>query len=111
MTIRSAINRKKRWIATAACTGLVLFVGGTAVTPQLLPQTSQWLIGVGLAGFALGFLAMVYGSTFAFRCPKCRAWWSYIAMSHGMFSLDRRIKYCPYCGFDVDLELPADPIG
>lgn len=83
-----------------ACVGIALFIAGMA-----LSTVTPWLALLGLAGFAVGFLANAYGWAFAFRCLVCRVSWGYLAMHSGAFFIDKKIRYCPFCGTDVDVEI------
>jgi len=107
MTIRSYMNRRKRLLVAVFSAGFAIFVLGAIVLGKVNQLGAGFEIA-GAVGFGCAFLAVAYGLTFGFLCPNCRARWRHIAMSYGLFSIDRSIKYCPYCGVAVDIDLPAD---
>jgi hypothetical protein len=56
-------------------------------------------------GFAFAFVSMFY-SFWGIRCPNCKGNLGIMAMSYGSpFSVSKKIKYCPFCGIDIDTEL------
>jgi hypothetical protein len=67
-----------------------------------------------LPGGIMFVLAVLYANLFAFHCPDCSGQWGALAMqiSRGFFSVDSRIRYCPFCGCAIDRDLgsaAADP--
>lgn len=55
-------------------------------------------------GFAVFSLSMFY-VFWGIRCPRCRRRLTPI-MSYGSpLSISKKIKYCPFCGVDIDSEL------
>lgn len=99
MSVRSVINKGKRRISLVAYSGVALFFVGI-----LLSSISRQMFTLALIGFGLTFVCVVY-AFFAVPCPRCKKAWGYIAMySGGLFSISKKIKYCPYCGVDIDSE-------
>lgn len=98
MTIRSEINKKKRKIAFVIFFGFAIFILGTAFN-----ISNKEILIIALCGFAIAFFGILY-SYFGIACPKCKKSWGYIAMYPGPFSISRRMKFCPFCGEDIDKE-------
>jgi len=100
MSIRTQINDKKRKILIVAYSGMAFFIFG-----MILSHKSGALTFLSFVGFAVFFLSIVY-AFWAIRCPRCRGNFSYVAMTSGSpFSVSKKIKYCPFCGVDIDTEL------
>lgn len=100
MTIRTIINKKKRMISIITYTGFAFFAIGIFVS-----ERSDYLPLIPLIGFAVAFLSILY-AFFGIRCPRCNGQFGYIAMYLGTpFSISKKIKYCPFCGVDIDTEL------
>lgn len=60
---------------------------------------------IAMVGFGVAFVTIVY-AFFGMRCPKCKGQWGYIAMYSGNpFAISKKIKFCPYCGVNLDLEM------
>jgi hypothetical protein len=97
MNVRSVINKGKRRISLAAYSGAVLFFVGILLSP-----ITRLMFTLALIGFGLTFVTVIY-AFFAIPCPRCRSAWGYVAMySGGLFSISKKIKFCPYCGVDID---------
>jgi hypothetical protein len=105
MTIRSVINNKKRRIFLGTCLG-----GGIFFVGILLSMLNQNLLIVTLVGLVVACVALFYG-IYRITCPRCNGSWGYIALySGGPFSISKKIKFCPFCGADVDSALEQKPI-
>ena len=88
-------------------------VGIFVVSCFLYPRGPSAWFG-GWTAFAIGFPLIVAGFFFVvayaqisgLRCPACRGPWSTLAFQTRFggspFSIDDRIRYCPYCGRDID---------
>jgi hypothetical protein len=99
MTIRSLLDKKKRFISIITYSGFVIFIGGIiyGILKNELPV-------IGLVGFGVAFVTMLY-AVWGIRCPKCKGQWGYIAMYSGHpFAISKKIKFCLYCGSDIDKE-------
>jgi hypothetical protein len=98
------MESKKRRIMVVALLGFAIGVAGV-ISAQLRLLNVEPRFAV-LPGGAVFTLALVYANLFAFRCPRCRGHWQDLAMGRrSFFSLDRSLRYCPFCGADVDAEL------
>jgi hypothetical protein len=112
MTIRSIFDLTKRRVMIVALLGFC-----TAVIGVLLAQHNFLNVApyhAALPGGIVFALALLYANLFAFRCPHCSGQWGVLAMqiSRGLFSVDSRIRYCPFCGCTIDRDLGsavADP--
>jgi hypothetical protein len=100
MNVRSIINKDKRRLSLVAYLGVALFFVGVLLSPIARHMFTLALVGVGLT-----FVSVVY-AFFSISCPRCNATWGYVAMySGGMLSISKKIKFCPYCGVDIDSDI------
>jgi hypothetical protein len=100
MTRREQIDRNKRGIMIVAlCAFAIVAVGTIWTRMQAVYSPVPVLLGTVILG-----LAMFYGWFKGLRCPSCRESWYSLAMGSGpiSFRIDKRIRYCPYCGCDID---------
>jgi hypothetical protein len=107
MTMRFYFNAKKRGIMAVATGGFVL-AGSAVVLAQQGVLAVQPYIAM-LPGAVVFVLALAYGTYLAFWCPRCAGPWGMLVMRNGkgFFSIDPRIRFCPYCAYDIDSELDA----
>jgi hypothetical protein len=99
MTIRSEISNKKRKGMIIAYSGLAF-----SVLAIIFSDKSTSLPILPFIGLAVFLLSLIYVFR-AMRCPRCRHYLLPI-MSYGSpFSVSKKIKYCPFCGIDIDSEL------
>jgi endogenous inhibitor of DNA gyrase (YacG/DUF329 family) len=102
MTIRFVINKKRRTLSILIYIGFALFFAGTLSAEYL---NLKGLLIAGLIGFAIAGIGIIY-ALFGISCPKCGNSWRYLATSSGNpFSISKKIRFCPYCGTDVDSDL------
>ena len=108
MTIRMIIERKKRRIMVVVLLGFAL-AAFSAILAELNFLNIEPRFAV-LPGGTLFALALLYANLFAFRCPQCHGRWEALVLRGGrsFFALDRRIRYCLFCGIDIDAELNAE---
>jgi len=100
MTIRALINKKKRMISIIIYSGFAIFLIGI-----VLGIRSNTFPIIAMVGFGVAFIALGY-AFFGIRCPKCKGQWGYIAMYSGNpFAISKKIKFCPYCGVNLDSEV------
>ena len=67
---------------------------------------------ISFVGFGAAFIAIFYAQI-GIKCPSCRNSWGYIAMYKGfefsnpfkIFRISKKIRYCPFCGIDIDKEI------
>jgi hypothetical protein len=58
-----------------------------------------------LPGGILFVLVLIYANLFAFWCPRCGGNWGTLALRGAwLFTIESRIRYCPFCGSDIDGE-------
>ena len=79
--------------------GLAFFVLG-----MILSDKSTTLPILPFIGFAIFFLSLLY-VFWGIRCPQCARRLTPITSYGGPFSVSKKIKYCPFCGIDIDSEL------
>ena len=105
MTGRSILHKRVRRILSIAYLGTGIFAL-SIVTAKVL-HLKEFLY-VGIAGFAVAFVTMFYAQYWGIRCPCCRGNLAFLALYGPGLSLDRRAKFCPYCGaaFDAECHLP-----
>lgn len=105
-TIRTIINKKLKTIGILILSGLSVFALGSIYSiwkghgpPPI----------ISIVGFGVAFIAIFYAN-FGIKCPQCKSIWGHIAMFKGIelsnpFSVSKKIKYCPFCGVDIDTDI------
>jgi hypothetical protein len=100
ITIRSQIGRKKRRLLIIAYSGMAFFLLG-----MLLSGKFESFPIFPFIGFAV-FMASIGYAFWGIRCPRCAGNFGIVAMYWGSpFSVSKKIKFCPFCGIDIDTEL------
>lgn len=100
MTIRGYFDRRKKRVLLALLACAVLAIGSALVSVRYDTMFLLTLFFV-VAAIVTMSLSVMLG----FRCPLCRGQWGYIAMySGGIFSIRKDLRFCPYCGADLDGE-------
>ena len=101
MTIRSQINAVRRKTLVFTWSAFLLFIIGL-----FLSQAYPVFISIGVLGF-LGFMSGVFFLLFGIRCPQCKGQIGYaIIWPPGrLFTISKKIKFCPFCGVDIDSEI------
>ena len=102
MTIRSEISNKKRKAMILGYSGGALFLLGIIFSVK-----STTLPIIPFIGFAIFLLSILY-VFWAIRCPRCKHRLSPITHYGSPLSISKKIKYCPFCGIDIDTELKAE---
>jgi hypothetical protein len=109
MTIRERLHRRKRSI------WIVVLLGATVAWVGFAFAKKGPMIGaLALLSFFASFIALGYGQYFAFRCPDCGGGLGHIVMDSSLVPINSRIRFCPYCGLDLDVEeikKPAENSG
>ncbi len=106
MSIRTEINKKKRTLDIVAVSGFAVF--GIGLVSM---ERARYLSTIAVIGFLIFFGAILY-SFYGIKCLKCKGQFGYIVMSMGtLFSVSKKIKYCPFCGVDIDTELKNNSNG
>ena len=101
MTIRSQINAmKRRTVTIALAAWLVMAAFG------ILAVNRPAFSGLGLLGI-IGFLSAMLYMLFCVRCTACKeqilcatSW-----PPGGFFSISKKIRFCPFCGINLDSEV------
>lgn len=105
MTGRDVLDRQTRRAMGIAYVGVGLFVlailGGQALGQ---PDAAKL---IALPAFAISLFGMMYIQFFGIRCPWCQGNLSSLAMQKGGVSFNRQVRYCPFCGHDLNGELAA----
>ena len=96
MTGREHLNRRKRWLALAVLAGIVL----------ALTAGAHAAAGGGVAA-AVPAVAGQFG---VLRCPWCRGNLGRLLMNAGWWRVAPKVRFCPYCGAELDDETDA-PAG
>jgi hypothetical protein len=100
MTIRIQISRKKRKLLIITYSGIAFFILGMVLSDKL--ELSPFWPFIGFAVFFV--LIMLYGF-WGMRCPRCQCNLANVTMYYGPpLSVSKKIKYCPFCGIDIDTE-------
>src|SRR5437867_5433156 len=112
MTARAMIDRRFRAVMRVVFVGFALFVAALVADKGL--GMPEWVWVFGLAGFGVAWLTMMGAWIIGFRCPQCSGRLTPLLFYSGRFRLDPRIRFCPYCGKDLDSECEAradNPLG
>ena len=101
MSIRSALNTKKRRL------GLIVFLGfGIMLLGVATSFGSREPPIVFFAGILVVAVALCSGYII-FRCPRCKNLIGYQVMWGGSpFSVSKNFNYCPSCGVNLDSNEP-----
>jgi hypothetical protein len=105
MTVRDAINSRVRKVMVVIWAGGLLFVSGMA--SRAFGFGHQGVIA-GLVGLGVLLLGSVVAQSGFLRCPVCRGNIAPLAMRG--FGLNRKVRFCPFCGVDVDTDPAAGPV-
>lgn len=92
MTIRTVLNRQiRRWMIVYSV------AGGTFLLS--LPLLTLWPPAqvIGIVGLGIAGIVLFYAWFWQVLCPSCSARLFPIAFQGGRFSLDKRLRFCPYC--------------
>jgi len=108
MTAREVLDRRKRWVMGVIYGGLALFLFGF-FGQRAMGLAVPALMIVGLAGFAVAWLVGMIAQFVGFRCPCCRGNLAPFAMWQGGVTTSRKMRFCPFCGIELDSELEAQP--
>jgi hypothetical protein len=68
-------------------------------------------MAIELPGFAVLLVATMAGYYGYLRCPRCRGNLGILFMQPEWPALQPRVRFCPYCGSNLDEELPAEAGG
>jgi hypothetical protein len=107
--MREGLNRPMRWAVAGLYGGLGLFLAGILAGAAIgdLP-----ILAVSLPGFAVAFVVGVMIQFVWFRCQRCSGNLAPLIMQRPRWSVDPRLRFCPYCGCELDEELPPQgPAG
>ena len=100
MTLRDALTRQKRKATVVAYAGFAVFALSMAVGAGERP----WLVA-GMVGFVLFGAGILY-LLFFLKCPACGGRIGYtVSYPSAIFSVSRKIRYCPFCGVSLDSEV------
>ena len=104
MTARLMLERKKRLVISTAMLGFCLLIA-CGIWSRFQPSISPL---VALPGLLLFVLLLLYAWLIALRCPHCGAsLYGLLTNGGNLFRTALQIRYCPYCGFDLDTEAPG----
>ena len=101
MMIRDSFAKRRRWTTILCIIGLLMMALGFFLTVM---DTRFVLVLIG--GFVLFPFGMIYGWV-ALRCPQCRGLWRSLAGRGFQPSLDEKIRFCPYCGYRIEMEMSS----
>jgi hypothetical protein len=109
MTARSLLDRRIRKVYSIIFLGIALFV--SAIFAHEALGVPDWVWVPGLIGFAVAWITMAGAYWFGFfQCPYCQGKLTGLVMHSGRLRLDPRIRFCPYCGQDLDTEAPEEKL-
>lgn len=100
MTIRQHFNTRKKRVLVAlfGCVALAMVSAVGSVRHEMVFLVTLASV---VAAVVVMYLAVILG----FRCPRCGGQWGFMAMYSGpVFSIRKDLRWCPYCGADLDGE-------
>ena len=105
MTIRDKLTRARRKAGIAAIIGWFVCLIGMVLTVF----RGQLFLLVFIPG-AIVFAAGVLYALLGMRCPQCggRLGWAIAYPTRSFFKMPDTIKFCPFCGVELDSELPPE---
>ena len=105
MTIRDKITAAQRKANTVAIIGWLAGVVGV-VLGAYVHGAFGLLFFPGALVCVAGVLYMLFG----IRCPQCRGTLGHMSkyQIRAFWGIPKRIRFCPFCGVDLDSELPED---
>jgi hypothetical protein len=106
MTARAWLERRLRRLVVPSYVGGTLFLAAWALGLWLGPVVT---VVVGLPAFALTLAAAVIGYYTRLCCPICRG--NLAPLVWGGQRVSPKVRFCPYCGADLDAELPPSGGG
>src|SRR5262249_22383525 len=121
MTIRSVIYNKvlkfhRIQFVAIAPVAVAVVLPGWMLGRHYAPLGVSASFGVFMLALLGRRFALDYYQWCGAPCPRCGVAWGEVALSAarwtrmGALSIDPRIKYCPFCGADVDAELTKLPM-
>lgn len=108
MTGREQLSRRKRWAALATVGGLLLLFVGLGMLPFLAGEGvgGPAITAVVVPGVVVFVGTVLAAQKFLYRCPWCRGNLGALLSQKGLWRMDPKVRFCPYCGTDLD-----DPVG
>ena len=104
MTARERINRRKRWVLFPLLLGIGVLIAAVAVGSK--PGRGDFVF-LAVPAFALMSLVLLLAQFFWLRCPWCRGNLAPLAFQR-LGGLPKGVKFCPYCGHELDDQLPDE---
>jgi hypothetical protein len=98
MTIREGLHRRRRrlfLIAFALWLGFIPSMLATAISPYFAPLLVLCFVGFG---------ACILSIMLRLRCPNCGNNLGYAVQWPPAWGISGKIRYCPYCGIDLDTD-------
>lgn len=102
-SIRQIIRRRVKWLIGMAALGWVLLIVSISLEPGP-PWQPLRIAGLGLFFGAVVLMQLI-------KCPNCSSRLGQIGTSigfawRGRLGWRRQVKFCPYCGIDIDQPVP-----
>lgn len=98
MTIRKALEKKRRVVFMMAFLCWILFAG--ACLTESHSRELPLLIFIPFIGFGACVLFLLFG----LRCPKCKNNLGY-TLQPSFWHISEKLKFCPFCGVSLDEEI------
>ncbi len=101
LSAREIINSRVRLVMAIMYAGF-----GVGVLALVVPQAlgSPPLVALAIAGLAVASLTMIGAYLLGIRCPRCQARLTDLLWGRPGLRIDPRIRFCPYCGVELDDE-------
>jgi hypothetical protein len=107
MTTREVFNRRLRWLWWVFLVAFLVFCLSCFFVKRVANDTEQFALGllwiVSCAFVFFGRETLIHFG--GYRCPQCEHNIGGKVIRKIAFSMDQRVKYCPFCGFDLDQQI------
>jgi hypothetical protein len=101
-TLRTLVKRKKHWDTGFGLVCGLLTVGGYLLVILLCILLNISMVYSLITLFAAFVIPLIFGRSFTFRCPRCDKDLVPFAMQGNSVGIDQDIRFCPFCGLDLD---------
>ena len=98
MIARARINRQVRMIALICLPCFAVFAIGMFIAN---PGPNQFPV-IPIVALAIAWLTVMGTFVIGIRCPFCRGRLTQLVFHSGFFGVSPRVRFCPYCGTNLD---------
>jgi hypothetical protein len=103
MTIRDCLRRRKQISFAVLHLGVFIFFGGA-----IAGLSGSKMFGIAILGFVVAGVGTVYLARV--RCPHCKERiGTLLGPVGGHYSIPPKFRFCPFCGVELDTQIPNRP--